>query len=141
MPRVVMRANLWIWGFVTVIGLMVAGLIIWLKGAEWFPGIPTIYMVIALLSFPPNLLQFYCRSILQGRQDFRRYNYLTVIVQLTTFVLSAFFILVLKQGVGWVLGAFLLGQVLSLAVHGDSAHPVPARGAQERGSRALVDVR
>jgi O-antigen/teichoic acid export membrane protein len=112
--REVMRANLWIWGFVTLIGLVAAGAIIYFKGAQWFPGIPATMMIVAVLSFPPNLLQFYCRSILQGYQDFRRYNYLTVIVQLTTFVLSAIFILGFHLGVGAALAAFLVGQVLSL---------------------------
>jgi O-antigen/teichoic acid export membrane protein len=112
--REVMRANLWIWGFVTAIGLVVAGAIIYFKGAQWFPGIPTAMMIVAVFSFPPNLLQFYCRSILQGYQDFRRYNYLTVIVQLTTLVLSAVLILGFHLGVGAALGAFFVGQVLSL---------------------------
>ncbi len=112
--REVMRANLWIWGFVTAIGLVVAGAIIYFKGAQWFPGIPTSMMIVAVLSFPPNLLQFYCRSILQGYQDFRRYNYLTVIVQLTTFVVSAILILGFHLGVGAALAAFLVGQLLSL---------------------------
>lgn len=112
--REVMRANLWIWGFVTVIGLVAAGAIIFFMGATWFPGIPSTLMIVAVLSFPPNLLQFYCRSILQGHQDFRRYNYLTIIVQLTTFVLSAVLILGFHLGVGAALGAFLLGQLLSL---------------------------
>ena len=112
--REAMRANLWIWGFASMIGLVAAGAIIYFKGAQWFPGIPTSMMIVAVLSFPPNLLQFYCRSILQGYQDFRRYNYLTIIVQLTTFVLSAIFILGFHLGVGAALGAFFVGQVLSL---------------------------
>jgi O-antigen/teichoic acid export membrane protein len=112
--REVMRANLWIWSFVTAIGLVAAGAIIYFKGAQWFPGIPTSMMIVAVFSFPPNLLQFYCRSILQGYQDFRRYNYLTIIVQLTTFVLSAVLILGFGLGVGAALGAFFVGQVLSL---------------------------
>jgi O-antigen/teichoic acid export membrane protein len=112
--REVMRANLWIWGFVTLVGLVAAGAIVYFKGAQWFPGIPTAMMIVAIFSFPPNLLQFYCRSILQGYQDFRRYNYLTVIVSLTTLVLSAVLILVFHLGVGAALVAFLIGQLLSL---------------------------
>ena len=114
--REVMRANLWIWGIITALGLAVSSAIIVVKGAEWFPGIPTALMLLAMFSFPPALLQFYCQSILQGYQDFRRYNYLTVIVQLTTFVLSAILIFGFKLGVAAVISAFLLGQVLSLAI-------------------------
>jgi O-antigen/teichoic acid export membrane protein len=73
-------------------------------------------MLLAMFSFPPALLQFYCQSILQGYQDFRRYNYLTVIVQLTTFVLSAVLIYGFKMGVPAVIVAFLLGQLLSLVI-------------------------
>jgi O-antigen/teichoic acid export membrane protein len=112
--REVMRANLWIWGFITVIGLAISALIIYFKGSAWFPGIPAAFMIVAVLSFPPNLLQFYCQAILQGYQDFRRFNYLTVIVKLTTLVVSAVFILVFHLGVGWVIFAFLIGQLLSL---------------------------
>jgi O-antigen/teichoic acid export membrane protein len=68
------------------------------------------------VSFPPNLLQFYCQSILQGYQDFKRFNLLTVIVQLTTFTLSALLILAFHQGIGAALGAFLVGQFLSLGI-------------------------
>lgn len=112
----VMRANLWIWGFITALGLGLSSVIIVVKGAQWFPGIPTVLMLLAMFSFPPALLQFYCQSILQGYQDFRRYNYLTVIVQLTTFVLSAILIYGFKMGVPAVIAAFLLGQVLSLVI-------------------------
>jgi O-antigen/teichoic acid export membrane protein len=114
--REVMRANLWIWGFITALGLAASSAIIVWKGAQWFPGIPTALMLLAMFSFPPALLQFYCQSILQGYQDFRRFNYLTVIVQLTTFVLSAVLIFGFKLGVTAVITAFLAGQVVSLAI-------------------------
>ena len=112
--REVMRANLWLWSFITVVGLVASGVIIYFKGSTWFPGVPTAFMIIAVFSFPPNLLQFYCQSILQGYQDFRRFNLLQIIVKLTTLVVSAVFILVFHLGVGWVLFAFLIGQALSL---------------------------
>ena len=112
----VMRANIRIWSAISVVGLTVAGVLIWLKGAAWFPGIPMTLLVVGLISFPPNLLQFYCQSILQGYQDFKRFNLLTVIVQLTTFVVSAVLILGFHMGVGAALGAFLLGQILSLVI-------------------------
>ena len=114
--REVMRANLWIWGFITAVGLIASTTIILVKGSQWFPGIPQGLMLLAMFSFPPALLQFYCQSILQGYQDFRRFNYLTVIVQLTTFLLSAFLIFGFHLGVTAVITAFLLGQVLSLLI-------------------------
>ena len=92
--REVLRASLWIWGALTIVGMAVCASIIYLFGAKWFPAVPSAFMILALFSFPPNLLQFYFQSILQGYQDFRRYNYLTVIVQLTTFTLSAILLLV-----------------------------------------------
>jgi O-antigen/teichoic acid export membrane protein len=112
----VMRANVRIWSVITVIGLAVSGVIIWTMGPVWFPGVGTTLLVVGLISFPPNLLQFYCQSILQGYQDFKRFNLLTVIVQLTTFVFSAVLIVGFHQGIGAALGAFLLGQVLSLLI-------------------------
>jgi hypothetical protein len=112
----VMRANLWLWGIIAVVGLVISAAIIVLKGAEWFPGIPTAFMIIAVLSFPPSLLQSYCLSILQGYQDFKRYNYLTIVVRLTVLVTSVFSILVFHKGVGAVLVAYFIGQMLSLVL-------------------------
>jgi len=112
----VMRANVRIWAAIAAIGLTAGGVIIWLEGPRWFPGIPTTLLIVGLVSFPPNLLQFYCQSILQGYQDFKRFNLLTVIVQLTTFTLSALLILAFHQGIGAALGAFLVGQFLSLGI-------------------------
>ncbi len=112
----VMRANVRIWLVISAVGLSLGGVLLWWKGAEWFPGIPLTLLVVGLLSFPPNLLQFYCQSILQGHQDFKRFASLTVIVQLTTLVVSAVLILGFHLGVGAAIGAFLLGQVLSLGI-------------------------
>ena len=114
--REVLRASLWIWGVITAIGFAIAGLILYYFGAKWFPGVSAAFMLIALVSFPPNLLQFYCQSILQGYQDFKRFNYLTVIVQATTFILSAIMLLVFHLGVAAVLVAFTIGQFLSLII-------------------------
>jgi O-antigen/teichoic acid export membrane protein len=112
----VMRANIRIWVVLSAFGLVVSGGIIYFRGAQLFPGIPMALLVIGLASFPPNLLQFYYQSILQGYQDFKRFNLLTVIVQLTTFIVSAILILGFHQGVVAALWAFLLGQILSLAI-------------------------
>jgi O-antigen/teichoic acid export membrane protein len=112
----VMRANLRIWTVISAVGLTISAGVIYFKGAEWFPGIPAAMLVVAALAFPPALLQLYCLSILQGYQDFKRFNYLTVTVQLTTFTLSAIFVLVFHLGVAAVLGAFLAGQVLALTI-------------------------
>jgi O-antigen/teichoic acid export membrane protein len=114
--REVMRANLRIWGFISAVGLTIAGLVIAFKGGAWFPGIPTPVLVVATFAFPPALMQLYCLSILQGHQDFKRFNYLTVTVQATTFTLSAIFVLVFHLGVAACVTAYLVGQVLALTI-------------------------
>jgi len=114
--REVMRANIRIWSVITVLGLAGSTVVIRVWGAKWFPGIPTTLLFIGLASFPPNLLQFYCQSILQGHQDFKRFNALTVIVQLTTFIVSAVLILGFHFGVVAAVIAFLIGQIMSLLI-------------------------
>jgi O-antigen/teichoic acid export membrane protein len=112
----VMRANVRIWAVVSAVGLIVSAVVIWFWGAEWFPGIDRRLLMVSALAFPPALLQLYCLSILQGYQDFKRYNYLTVIVRLTTLVLSAIMLIGFHQGVVAVLGAYLVGELISVSV-------------------------
>ncbi|HEY5541583.1 MAG TPA: flippase [Coriobacteriia bacterium] len=128
----VMGANVRIWAVIAVAGMTVTSIIILAWGASWFPGIPTPLLFIGLLSFPPNLLQFYCQSILQGHQDFKRFNMLTVIVQLTTFTVSAVLILGFHLGVVAALSAFLLGQILSLVITLWVLRPYLARAPEAR---------
>jgi O-antigen/teichoic acid export membrane protein len=115
-PREVMRANIRIWATLSVIGLMAAGFVIGFHAHDWLPGVPVPILVIAALAFPPMLAQTYSLSILQGRQDFRRFNYLTVTVQLTTFMLSAILVFLFHFGVDGVVIAYVVGQVLALTI-------------------------
>jgi O-antigen/teichoic acid export membrane protein len=114
--RETVRTNLWLWAFISAAGLAVSAAIIYFKGAQWFPGIPTLLLIVAALSFPPSLLQSYIQSVFQGMQDFKRYNYLTVIVQATVFILSAVAILVFHYGVAATIFAYFLGQFISLGI-------------------------
>lgn len=137
--RETLRTNLRLWGFISVVGLAISGAIVYFRGAQWFPGIPTTLLIVSVLSFPPSLLQSYIQSIFQGLQDFRRYNYLTVIVQATVLVLSAVAILVLHMGVAASVVAYLLGQLLSLAITWwlvrpyIASCPKPAKGSPHEG--------
>ncbi|MGV8083173.1 MAG: flippase [Coriobacteriia bacterium] len=134
-PRESLRTSLWLWGGITVLGLAIAGGIIAFGGAHWFPGVPVSLLIVAVLSFPPNLLQFYCQSILQGRQDFRRFNFLTAVVSVTTFVIAAILILGFNLGVGAALAGYLVGQLLSLAVTLWALRPYLAEQPAEPGPR------
>lgn len=135
--RETMRTNLWLWGIISVAGLAISAAVLYFKGAQWFPGIPMALLIVAVLSFPPSLLQSYIQSIFQGVQDFKRYNYLTVVVQATVLVLSAIAILVFHLGVAASVIAYLLGQLLSLAITWwlvrpyIAASPKPVSGERE----------
>jgi len=115
-PREVMRANVRIWAILSAIGLLAAAFVIRFHAADWLPGVPVPMLIIAALAFPPMLAQTYSLSILQGRQDFRRFNYLTVTVQLTTFMLSALLIFLFHFGIEAVIIAYVVGQVLALSI-------------------------
>jgi O-antigen/teichoic acid export membrane protein len=73
------------------------------------------FLWMALLTFPVALLQGYLISILQGLQDFRRYNGALLVQPAATFVLSATFLL-LGCGVLAVVTAFFIGNVMALIV-------------------------
>jgi O-antigen/teichoic acid export membrane protein len=114
--RETVRTNLWLWAFISAAGLAISAAVIYFKGAQWFPGIPVQLLIVAALAFPPSLLQSYIQSVFQGLQDFKRYNYLTVIVQATVLVLSAIAILVFHYGIAATILAYFLGQFISLGI-------------------------
>ena len=61
--EVMRRQNLRIWSAITVAGMAGATVVILTGVQSGSPASLRLLLFIGLLSFPPNLLQFYCQSI------------------------------------------------------------------------------
>lgn len=115
-PRQALFASLYAWTLLTAVGVIVTPLVLAWKGAEWFPGVPNAVLFMAVISFPMTLLQGYFASLLQGVQDFKRFNRLTIVTPFVTLVLSAILILGFRTGVMGAVVAYTVGQAISLGL-------------------------
>jgi O-antigen/teichoic acid export membrane protein len=87
--KVAARASFQIWAGLALAGAVAAALIIPLYGQQIFPGVTSSMLWLALLVFPLVLLQVYLASVLQGLQDFRRYNLALLLQPGVMFILLA----------------------------------------------------
>jgi O-antigen/teichoic acid export membrane protein len=134
--REALRASVWVWVALAGIGLVASPIVLSIWGDQWFPGVPGSLMVLALISFPMTLLQSYIATLLQGVQDFRRYNGLMIVTPFVTLVLSALLILVFDTGVVGAVSAYVVGQGLSLLLAWYVLRPHVARGEDARHTPA-----
>jgi O-antigen/teichoic acid export membrane protein len=72
-------ANLWLWLILSVLGILVGAITIWSRGDVFFPGVPRPLLWGGVAVFPLVLLQAFLISLLQGKQDFRRFNTVSII--------------------------------------------------------------
>jgi len=114
--RRALKMNLALWLPLSVAGFVTAAVVITQFSDSWFPGIPTSLMWLAMPVFPVSLLQMFMLGVLHARQDFRRYNAVHLLQPFVTLALAVCTLLLTDWGVSGVVGAFLLGQILGLAV-------------------------
>ncbi|MCK8604363.1 flippase [Desulfoferrobacter suflitae] len=112
-PWVVARANVRAWGILAPLGCLVASILMTTKKDQLFPGVPLQFLWVALLTFPVTLLQSYLVTILQGMQDFRRFNFAVLLQPAVTLVLVASFLL-RGGGVLAAVTSFLIGNIAAL---------------------------
>lgn len=75
----VLYSNLILASLISSVGLIAGGLMIYLKGGIWFPGVPSHLLYLALAMFPIGILQDHVSSIFQGQQNFRVFNLIPLI--------------------------------------------------------------
>ncbi|PDV99807.1 flippase [Candidatus Chloroploca asiatica] len=110
------KASLYIWIGLTCIGMLLGSLSVIFYADILFPGMPTLLLWLAILSFPSGLLQFYLGSLLQAVQDFRRYNLATISLPAMMFgVVSLLF--VIGGGITSVMVALVLVQIVNVIIH------------------------
>jgi O-antigen/teichoic acid export membrane protein len=69
-----LATGLRLWLAMGGIGMIGGASVIFWRAHAWFPGVPATALWIVLAVFPLILLQSFLQSLLQGVQDFRRYN-------------------------------------------------------------------
>ncbi len=74
--------------FLSPVGLFLGAIILWFKGTQWFPGVPTHALWLALTIYPITLIQHFFSSIFQGLQDFKSYNLILLLQPAVTLLLT-----------------------------------------------------
>jgi O-antigen/teichoic acid export membrane protein len=111
-----LRTSARLWALLSAVGLTAGALVIHLFADRWFPGVPKRLLWITLAGFPVALLHAFLASLLQGLQDFRRYNYVMFTQPVLALVLTASAILILDWGILGAVGSHVLAWILSLAI-------------------------
>ncbi|MCK5620007.1 MAG: flippase [Candidatus Krumholzibacteria bacterium] len=109
-----LRTNVMLWVALSVIGVGIGAGIIRFFADRWFPSVPEHMLWITLAGVPISLLHAFLVSLLQGLQDFHRYNIVLFIQPVLAFVLTAVAILGLQSGTEGALWAYVLAWLLSL---------------------------
>lgn len=142
----VLRAALGIIGLAALLGLVV-GLFAMIFGADLlFAGVPRALLWIGLAYFPVALAAVCAQAVLQGREDYRRYNAAIIAAQAVTLVLvwwqlesgggarDALLCALAGAVVGLVLALWFVGSRWRLA----RADPALTRGIFDYGSKAYA---
>lgn len=105
--------KLWLW--LSFAGIVLGGIAITFWGHDWFPGVPTHTLILALGSFAPLLLITLAGSIFQGLQNFSLYN-LTLSVPPALILAGVLICDALGLTASYLVIAHLVGTVVSAVV-------------------------
>lgn len=118
----------------SALGLLAGAVAISGFAEAWFPGVPSLCLWLALAVFPLTLLASLAQSVLQGLEDFRRYNAAILLTQVSGLVLVALAMLVIGARVEVVIGCAVASALVGFVV-------VLAYLRQQWLSRPAVDAR
>ncbi|MBM4760893.1 flippase [Bacillus sp. B15-48] len=96
------------------VGIAVGSLFIYLFGEIAFPGVPHQILYTILLVVPVMVLNSYFQTIFQGIQDFKIFNTILVITQITNLVFVVILIVLFEFKLNGALLAFTLGHLATL---------------------------
>ncbi|MCF7798247.1 MAG: flippase [Lentisphaeria bacterium] len=108
----VVRITMNLWGILSVIGLGVGAILIFVFRVELFPDISHSILMIGLAIYPIILGQLLSVSILQGLQDFKHFNFVLILNPLLTLILAVVFISFLADQPILALVAFGASQLI-----------------------------
>jgi O-antigen/teichoic acid export membrane protein len=123
-PWVAARTSVRIWMGLTIVGVAGGAFSIIFYANQWFPGVLPLLLWLALLAFPLGLLQGFLSSLLQGIQDFRRYNLAILVSPAVMFVLVSVFLFCRGGSVATVVIAFVVAQAVNLIITCLLLHPM-----------------
>jgi len=114
--RDALKRTLKMWLASSVLGLAIGGLVIVIKAADFFPGVPRLVLWAALGLFPVVQLRGYLLSLLRGLKDFRWYNRVQLFDATATLVFTLAAILVFEFGTVGAVVAYCAGMTLGVPV-------------------------
>lgn len=100
--------------FLIPMGLALGTVIIWLRSNQWFPGIPSNTLWLALSIYPITLIQSFLTSIFQGLQDFKSYNLILLLQSLLTLLLTLLVMAIGLSDVTFFIIAYWIGSCVTL---------------------------
>lgn len=113
-PELALRANLSLGTKVILLTILCVLPLVYVFGEQVFPSVPISLLMLGFVIFPVSLLLSYGISVLQGQEDFKRFNLITLISPTVTLLMSVFSLIVFDLGVFSVVVAYLIGQVVGL---------------------------
>ncbi|MEQ8676827.1 MAG: oligosaccharide flippase family protein [Aggregatilineales bacterium] len=111
-------ATILIWGVLSAVGLLIAIPLIVFFSDLLFPDVPALYLWLSLVFYPILLLQIFWLSLLQGTQNFREFNIISVITPLISLILMFIAVVVFKLDVVGALATYIFGQAISVGMAG-----------------------
>jgi O-antigen/teichoic acid export membrane protein len=109
------RGNIALAFWNSLLAVLVGAMVIVWGGETLFPGVPVNLLLISLAVAPLLLHTTYLLAILQGIQDFRAYNWVTMIPQMVMLALVLVLVWWIPGGPLGALAAFLGGNLAALA--------------------------
>ena len=110
------RGNLRVWGIVSTIGLLLGATLVGGWAEEVFPGVPAPYLWAPLTTFPISLMASYLVSLLQGKQDFVRFNAVGVVTGGLGLLFACLLVWWLELGIVGAVAANIRAAVVGLVV-------------------------
>ncbi|TLS38493.1 flippase [Pseudalkalibacillus caeni] len=107
----VFKNNLIIGGVLSLIGLLIGLLVILFFSDRLFSGTPSYLLFISLIGLPFMILNIFFQTIFQGLQNFKFFNTILIVTQMSTLAFIALFIIVFDFGLAGSIVAFILGHI------------------------------
>jgi len=114
--RSALSTNLKLWLILSTAGLVAGALVVHFMADDWFSGVGRDLLWISLGAFPLALLHAILVSLLQGLQDFNRYNVALFAQPVVALVLTAVAIVSLEWGIEGALAAYGVAWLASAVV-------------------------